>query len=152
MVMVIGSSHSTLKDTLPTLIKIEKVKNLRLKYISNTVSTHYVWANFIVLERLKLEMTSLLRNKYVISTKNVYFLYYDLLRVIDYQIQVHNTCKMAYREFRIRFWNIHPTSRIRNLQTIRWGFVIVIIKFHAISWNIPKIQKSLRSNKVVRIL
>ena len=40
MVMVIGSSHSTLKDTLPTLIKIEKVKNLRLKYISNTVSNH----------------------------------------------------------------------------------------------------------------
>ena len=72
-----------------------------------------------MLERLKLEMTSLLRYKYVISTKNVYFLYYDLLRVIDYQIQVHNTCKMAYHEFRIRFWNIHPTSRIRNLQTIR---------------------------------
>ena len=47
------------------------------------------------------------------------FLHYDLLRVIDYQIQVHNTCKMAYHEFRIRFWNIHPTSRIRNLQTIR---------------------------------
>jgi len=59
---------------------------------------------------------------------------------------------MAYHEFRIRFWNIHPTSRIRNLQTIRWGFVIRIIKFHAISWNIPKIQKSLRSNKVIRVL
>ena len=30
MVMVIGSTHSTLKDTLPTLIKIEKtVKKLK---------------------------------------------------------------------------------------------------------------------------
>ena len=30
MVMVIGSSHSTLKDTLPTVRKIEKSQNLNI--------------------------------------------------------------------------------------------------------------------------
>ena len=115
MVMVIGSSHSTLKDTLPTVRKIEKSQNL------NIFQLRYA----LLLEQpfhIPFEIpfsANQLHNDDVISMKNSYFLCYDLLLVIDNQIQVHNTCKMAYHEFGIRFWNIHPTSRIRNLQTIR---------------------------------